>query len=69
MDRATLDAHASVWGVEDKPLRVELRRLTPDEQALYDDLRDNRIRSGLRLGQEHVGFECLGAALRRLCVP
>lgn len=69
MDRATLDAHASVWGVEDKPLRVELRRLRPDEQALYDDLRDNRIRAGLRLEQEYVGFECLGAALRKLCVP
>ncbi len=27
MDRATLDEHASVWGREDKPLRVDLHRL------------------------------------------
>ena len=56
MDRATLDAHASVWGVEDKPVRADLPRLTPEELMLYDDLRDNRIRPGLRLEQEHVGF-------------
>jgi len=56
MDRATLDAHAAVWGSEDKPLRVDLHRLTAQEQALYDDLRDNRIRQGLRLEQEHIGF-------------
>lgn len=34
MDRATLDAHASVWGREDTPLRVDLHRLTPVEKAL-----------------------------------
>jgi hypothetical protein len=66
MDRATLDAHASVWGVEDKPLRVDLRRLTPEERALYDDLRDNRIRDGLRLEQEHVGFRWLSNRLQGL---
>ena len=56
MDRATLAAHASVWGQEDKPQRADLHRLTPDERDLYDDLRDNRIREGLRLEQEHLGF-------------
>ncbi|MEN6585629.1 MAG: Wadjet anti-phage system protein JetD domain-containing protein [Sulfuricella sp.] len=35
MDRATLDAHAAVWGSEDKPLRVDLHRLTSEERALY----------------------------------
>jgi hypothetical protein len=35
---------------------VDLHRLTPEERALYDDLRDNRIRAGLRLEQEHIGF-------------
>lgn len=39
MDRATLDAHAPVGSVEDKPLRLDLHRLTPEERALYDDLR------------------------------
>lgn len=66
MDRATLDAHASVWGGEDTPLRVDLHRLTPDEKALYDDLRDNRIRAGLRLEQEHIGFQWLAHRLDQL---
>lgn len=64
MDRATLDAHTSVWGVEDQPLQVDLHRLTPEESALYDDLRDNRIRTGLRLEQEHIGFRWLDNRLQ-----
>jgi hypothetical protein len=66
MDRATLDAHAAFWGFEDKPLRVDLPRLTPEESALYDDLRDNRIRVGVRLEQEHVGFQWVSERLQRL---
>ncbi len=56
MDRASLDAHASFWGWEDKPQRCDLHRLTPEELCLYNDLRDNRIREGLRLEQEHLCF-------------
>ena len=56
MDRASLDAHASFWGREDKPQRGDLHRLTPEESCLYNDLRDNRIREGLRLEQEHLSF-------------
>lgn len=66
MDRATLDAHAAIWGSEDKPLRVDLHRLTHEESALYDDLRDNRIRAGLRLEQEHIGFHWLAHRLQHL---
>lgn len=66
MDRATLDAHAAIWGSEDKPLRVDLHRLTPEECALYDDLRDNRIRAGLRLEQEYIGFHWLAHHLQLL---
>lgn len=66
MDRATLDAHAPFWGSEDKLLRTDLHRLTPEERALYDDLRDNRIRAGLRLEQEHVGFHWLAHRLQHL---
>lgn len=66
MDRATLDAHAVVWGSEDKPLRVDLHRLMPEERALYDDLRDNRIQAGLRLEQEHIGFNWLAHHLKQL---
>ena len=66
MDRLTLDAHAAVWGHEDKPLRVDLQRLTSAERSLYDDLRDNRIRSGLRLEQEHIGFQWLTHRLEQV---
>jgi hypothetical protein len=66
MDRATLDAHARLWGREDTPLRIDLHRLTPEEGALYDDLRDNHIRVGLRLEQEHIGFEWLIHRVERL---
>lgn len=66
MDRATLDAHTGVWGVEDKQQRMNLHRLTSEERALYDDLRDNRIRKGLRLEQEHVGFRWLTDGLQDL---
>lgn len=66
MDRATLDEHASVWGSEDKPLRVDLHRLTSEESTLYDALRDNRIRPGLRLEQEHIGFHWLSHRLQHL---
>jgi hypothetical protein len=66
MDRATLDAHTGVWGNEDKPLLADLHRLTPEERALYDDLRDNRIRAGIRLEQEHIGFLWLRSRLQQL---
>ncbi|UVJ44684.1 DUF2220 domain-containing protein [Pseudomonas sp. LS1212] len=45
---------------------MDLHRLTPEESALYDDLRDNRIRAGLRLEQEHIGFHWLGNRLQQL---
>lgn len=56
MDRATLDAHTSFWGREDQPQRGDLSRLTAEELRLYNDLRYNRIREGLRLEQEHLNF-------------
>jgi hypothetical protein len=66
MDRATLDAHRLLWGVEDKPLRADLRRLTLDERALYEDLRHDRIREGLRLEQEHIGYAWVCKRLQEL---
>lgn len=59
MDRSTLLAHEAYWGVEETPLRAELRRLRDDEQALYDTLRNDEIRVGLRLEQEYVGYDWL----------
>ena len=63
MDRATLLAHADHWGEEPQPLSRNLTRLTVDEGALYDDLRDNRLRPRLRLEQERVGFGWVQQAL------
>ncbi len=68
MDRATLDAHVSAWGHETSPLEADLQRLTADEKALYDDLRDNRIQPGLRLEQEHIGFNWLISRLEKVVV-
>ena len=56
MDRATLLEFEAHWGVEEKPTQRELPRLDADERALYDELRDNRIRRNLRLEQERIGF-------------
>lgn len=63
MDRATLLAFEVQWGIETKPTSRELPRLTPEEKALYDDLRDNRLRKNLRLEQERIGFDWVKAAL------
>ena len=56
MDRATLLAFESQWGVEEKQTLRDLTRLNHEEKALYNDLRDNRIRKQLRLEQEKIGF-------------
>ena len=69
MDRATLLVHAQQWGEEPQPLLRDLPRLTPEEALVFNDLRDNRLRVGVRLEQERLGFACLQAALRLLPVP
>ena len=56
MDSETLQAHRDYWGIEDKPTRRDLHRLTAAELALYDDLRDNRLQPNLRLEQERIRF-------------
>ena len=56
MDRDTLMAFESLWGTEDCPVHRDLPRLTAEERALYDDLRDHRIGRNLRLEQERIGF-------------
>ncbi|MFA5531347.1 MAG: Wadjet anti-phage system protein JetD domain-containing protein [Thiohalomonadaceae bacterium] len=68
MDRATLMAHEALWGEEASPLRHDLPRLHEAERALYHDLRDGRIRPGLRLEQERIRFAALEAALRKMDV-
>lgn len=63
MDRATLMAHEPFWGIETKRMLRNLNRLTSDEQSLYDDLRDQRIRPDLRLEQERIRFSHVRRAL------
>jgi hypothetical protein len=63
MDHATLLAFESQWGKEEKQTLRDLPRLTGEEKALFDDLRDNRIRGNLRLEQERVGFGWVESAL------
>ena len=69
MDRATLLAHTSQWGDEPQPLLRDLPRLTVEERALFDELRDNRLRVGVRLEQERIGFCWLQQALAELPAP
>jgi hypothetical protein len=66
MDRATLLAFETHWGEEDRQTLRELPRLNAEEGALYDDLRDNRLRRNLRLEQERIGFGWVEAALAGL---
>jgi hypothetical protein len=66
MDRATLLAFKAHWGMEDKQELRDLSRLSPDERALYDDLRDNRISRNLRLEQEKIGFAWVESVLSTL---
>ncbi|MES2944654.1 MAG: Wadjet anti-phage system protein JetD domain-containing protein [Pseudomonadota bacterium] len=66
MDDQTLLAHALHWGEEPKTEGRDLPRLTLDEQGVYDSLRDHRIRPGLRLEQERIGFGWVQQALAAL---
>ncbi len=63
MDHATLLAHAAQWGTEPQPVWRDLPRLNAEESAVYNGLRDNRLRPNLRLEQERIGFGWLQQAL------
>ncbi len=66
MDKDTLMAHESHWGEEPKPERRDLTRLTPQELAVYQLLRDDELRPCLRLEQERISFGWVKAALAGL---
>ena len=66
MDRRTLLEFESLWGTEASPIDRDLPRLTAEEHALYDDLRDNRFGRQVRLEQERIGFGWVKEALERL---
>lgn len=63
MDSETLLAHRDYWGAEEKPTRRELHRLTAEELAVYNDLRDNRLQPSLRLEQERLRFGWVRSAV------
>jgi len=69
MDRETLLTHRSHWGEEPEPARHDLSRLTPEEAAVYEDLRFDRLQPRLRLEQERVGFGWLNERLRSFPEP
>lgn len=66
MNHSTLMAHKTLWDSEPDQVIHDLPSLTDAERALYDDLRDNRIRSNLRLEQEMIGFGFVRDALANL---
>jgi hypothetical protein len=66
MNRQTLLAHRSLWGVEARPETADLSRLNHGESELYDQLRRNHWGDRVRLEQERVGFDYLSEALRGL---
>ena len=66
MDRNTLLTFAPQWGEEEKQTLRDLPKLNHEEKALYDDLRDNRIRKKLRLEQEMIRFGWVESALLAL---
>lgn len=66
MDASTLMAHERHWGEEPKPESRDLARLNAAELAVYNTMRDNRLRPRLRLEQERIGFGWVQAALAGL---
>ena len=62
----TLEQALALIGQQKAARRFGLLRDATREQSLYDDLRDNRLRKGLRLEQEQIGFGWVEAALARL---
>jgi hypothetical protein len=66
MDRATLQAFSTLWTIEANPRKAALGRLDPEEQALYEDLRDDRLGSQVRLEQERIGFDWVVRTLQAL---
>ena len=66
MDRGTLLTHRPHWGKEPQPERRDLPRLNGTEATLYDDLRQNRLGTQLRLEQEKIGFLWVKIALEKI---
>ncbi|QNE13861.1 hypothetical protein FYJ92_04940 [Pseudarthrobacter sp. NBSH8] len=57
MDEATLLAHRDAWVREPTPSKAVLSRLTAEESALYERLRDDAFGVAVRLEQELVPWD------------
>lgn len=66
MDRETLLAYRGLWVEESQPHGRELSRLTAGEQAVYDELRCDRLGHHVRLEQERIGYQWVERALATL---
>jgi hypothetical protein len=69
MDRETLCVHSHYWVRESAPYVAELSRLNGAEQALYDDIRFNRLGDRVRLEQERIGFAWVERAVGQASRP
>ncbi len=58
MDRVTLEIHRRLWGQEPLQSRFTgvLQRLAPDELALFEDLKHDRLGERIRLEQERIDY-------------
>lgn len=66
MDEPTLLASRHFWGVESSPAtESELANLAPEEQALYQGLKQNQWACTLRLEQERIPFDHVQDSLKR----
>ncbi len=66
MDRETLMNHRRLWVQEQECCSGELSHLTGPENALYDDLRYDRLGEHIRLEQERIPFNWLMTGLQKL---
>jgi hypothetical protein len=68
MNRETLLTHRELWTEELSATRVlrDLEGLDPDERALYDDLRRDRLGDRVRLEQERVRYPWVERAVSAL---
>lgn len=64
MDRETLLTHRAQWSFEATPQTANLYGLDANERALYDDIRFDRLGSGVRLEQERIPFNYMCSAIR-----
>jgi hypothetical protein len=63
MDRQTLLEHRDRWGVEERPTKAALTRLTTDEHTLYGDLVTDAVGERIRLEQERIDWDWAQARL------